>query len=112
MEKKIDLNSLKEPQNKKVLKKTRAQKQIINKIKASNTREILVSVRLNEEEANNMSMYATKYGEGLGPFLRRLLRGEGYFDPPKEGNIKLSDKLKKSFKEFIKEENHIPSKKD
>jgi len=40
-----------------------------------------------------------------------ILRSEGYFDHPKEGNIKLSGKLRKSFKEFIKEENYILSEK-
>ena len=109
MKKEINLESLKEPENKKVLKQKRAQRKIINIIKAASTREIQLSVRLNEEEAQNMSLHAIKYGEGIGPFLRRILRKEGYFDPPKDGNIKLSEKLKKLFDEYIREENYISS---
>jgi len=103
MNKKINLNDLKEPQNKEVLKKKRAQKQIINTIKVSNTREILVSVRLNEEEAENMAIHAIEFGEGLGPFLRRILRDGGYFKKPTEQDLRLSEELRSFLRRILRD---------
>ncbi len=103
MEKKINLSNLKEPENKAVLKKRRGQRHIMNKIKASDTREIMVSVRLNEEEAENMAAHAIEFAEGLGPFLRRVLRDGGYFKKPTAENLRLSEELRSLLRAILRD---------